>query len=398
MAFSFFGKKPPPEPAKPAARKAPATAKPAAKPAPPPKEEELESLDFTDLGGGIEVMTENSEAYFQIQESSATIHPVVEEVSVLFANGQDAAALVALEAGTAADNLGEETAQAWAMLFDLYQLMGKREAFERHALDYSVKFEKSPPTWVDAQDAPVDPALATGGQAFVAFSGPLGAGSDKTCKLLERVVSANPVARVEFTRVQSVDAAGAALLRKALLGARKARCELAMVGAEKLAALLQGRIEPGKRENEELWLLLLELYQQLGTQEPFEEWALQYAITFEVSPPWWENRPAPKKVVPAAQAEPVVADAFPLSGELCGAGSDTCQQLSEFAATRNPVVIDCAALKRMDFVCAGTLLNLLSGFAAAGKTVQIRRPNNLVLGLFGVLGIDQVAQVERRKF
>lgn len=399
MVFSFFGKKPPPEPAKPSAKRPPA-AKPAAKPPKPPappKEEELESLDFSDLGG-IEVMTENHEEYVKFQEGSATVHPVVEEVSVLFANGQDAAALVALEAGTAADNLGEETGQAWAMLFDLCQILGKREAFERHAMDYSVKFEKSPPTWVGEQAEPTDPALRTGGQAFVAFSGLLGEASDKNCKLLERVVAANPTARVEFARVQDVDVPGAALLRKALAAARKARCELVLAGADKLVTLIASKIESGKREGDELWLLLLELYQQLGLQEPFEEWALQYAVTFEVSPPWWENRPAAKQAAAAPKLEPPSPDTFPLAGELIGAGADAYQQLIEFAETHNPVIVDCASLKRVDFVSAGTLLNVLSGIVAAGKAVQIRRPNNLVLGLFGVLGIDQVAQVERRKF
>ena len=400
MVFSLFGKKPPAPPAKPAAKKpqpAPRPTAPAARAAPPPPpDDDLESLDFTDISG-IEVH-EDHEANFQIQESSATIHPVVEEVAVLFANGQDAAALAALEAGTAAGNLGAETDQAWAMLFDLYQLMGKREAFERHALDYSVKFEKSPPTWVDQAPEALNSALSTGGQAFVAFSGLLGEASDKQCKLLERMVAANPAARVEFSRVQGGDDLGAALLRQAMVAARKAKCELVMVGAEKLAALLKGKIEPGKRENEPVWLLLLELYQQTGEQEPFEEWALQYAITFEVSPPWWENRPPARKAPPAPVAAPTANDAFPLVGEMCGGGADACQQLAEFAEGRGSVVIDCAALKRVDFVSAGMLMNVLSGLVAGGKTVHLRRPNHLVLGLFGVLGIDQVAQVERRKF
>jgi hypothetical protein len=37
-----------------------------------------------------------------------------------------------------------------------------------------------------------------------------------------------------------------------------------------------------------MWLLLLELHQQAFHQEAFEEAAVNYAITFEVSPPSWE--------------------------------------------------------------------------------------------------------------
>ena len=41
-------------------------------------------------------------------------------------------------------------------------------------------------------------------------------------------------------------------------------------------------------------LLLLELLQRLGTQEEFEEWPVDYAVTFELSPPSWEVQPAAK--------------------------------------------------------------------------------------------------------
>jgi anti-anti-sigma regulatory factor len=80
------------------------------------------------------------------------------------------------------------------------------------------------------------------------------------------------------------------------------------------------------------------------------------------------------------------------------AGSDAFRQLIDFSTSHDQVVIDCSALKRMDFVSAGMFLNTLTNLQITGKTVMIRRPNQLVLGLFGVLGINQVAQIERRKF
>lgn len=414
MAFSLFGKKPPPAPDKPAAKKAPASAaappRPAAPPpadkapsaekaAPEPKRE-LESLDFT-APGAIEVQEEDRDARIQLDEGVATDHPAIEEAAILYANGQDEAALATLEAAIDANNLGPTSDQAWAMLFDLYQLMEKREAFDQRAMDYSVKFEKSPPTWVETVRQSLGPALTTGGYAFVAFSGLLGEGSDKQIRQLEKVIAGNPVARVEFVKLQDVDVLGAAMLLKTMKAARKAKCELVMTGAEKFAELLKGKIEVGRRDGEDIWLLLLELYQQMGMQEPFEEWALNYAITFEVSPPSWENRPAPKTVVPPVQTGnqiPSEPNVFPLTGEMYSAGSDAFRQLIDFSTSHDQVVIDCSALKRMDFVSAGMFLNTLTNLQITGKTVMIRRPNQLVLGLFGVLGINQVAQIERRKF
>ena len=407
MALSLFGKKPEP-PAKPAAKKppapaAPAPARPAApKPAPeppPPPQEELESLDFT-APGAIEVHEEDHPGHFEIRESSATMHPVVEEAAILFANGQDEAALATLESAADAGGLGAAADQVWAMLFDLYQIVGKRDLFDKRALDYSVKYEKSPPTWVEQAKQSLGPALTTGGTAFVAFTGALDESADKAARQLEKIVAGNPVARVEFGKLQSVDPLGAEMLLKAMQAARKARCELVMSGAEKLAELLKGKLEVGKREDEPLWMLLLELYQHMTQQDPFEEWAVNYAITFEVSPPSWENRPPPKK--PAAMAAPAAGasepDVFPLAGEMYSAGSDAFRQLVDFATGREHVLIDCSALKRMDFVSAGLFLNTLTNLQITGCSVTIRNPNQLLFALFGVLGINQVAHVERRKF
>ena len=204
------------------------------------------------------------------------------------------------------------------------------------------------------------------------------------------------MARVEFGKLQNVDTLGAEMLLKAMRTARKAKCELVMSGAEKLAELLKSRIEVGKREDETLWMLLLELYQHMAQQDPFEEWAVNYAITFEVSPPSWENRPPPKKpmTVPA-DAEP---DTFPLAGEMYSAGSDAFRQLIDFATDRKQVLIDCSALRRMDFVSAGLFLNTLTNLQITGSSVTIRNPNQLIFALFSVLGINQVAHVERHRF
>ena len=57
-----------------------------------------------------------------------------------------------------------------------------------------------------------------------------------------------------------------------------------------------------------------------------------------------------------------------------------------------------SALKRMDFVSAGLFLNTLTNLQITGCSVTIRNPNQLIFALFGVLGINQVAHVERRKF
>ncbi len=412
MVFSLFGKKPQPEPVKPAAKK-PVSPRPASAPARPPAsapkaepvppEQELGDLDFTGPGA-IEVHDNSHADHFELSESSTAAHPVIEEAAVLFANGQDEVALAALEQALGSGELGAVENQAWAMLFDLYQVLGKRDLFEQRALDYSVKHEKSPPTWVEPTRQAVSPALTTGGTAFVAFVGKLDAGAGKTVQQLEKTLSANPMARVEFNKLQQVDAQGARLLLDTLKAARKARREILMSGDEHLAGVLASQIETGRRDNEELWLLLLELYQHMDRHETFEDWAVNYAVTFEVSPPSWENPPpkpdkatksqAKAKIPAAAEAE----DTFSLSGEMSSAGSDAYRQLIDFASSRAQVLINCSQLKRMDFVSAGLFLNTLTNLQITGCKVTVQNPNHLLFALFGVLGINQIAHIEPRKF
>ena len=51
----------------------------------------------------------------------------------------------------------------------------------------------------------------------------------------------------------------------------------------------------------------------------------------------------------------------------------------------------------MDFVSAGTLLNLIVKWQTAGKSVKFFDVNALVEGLFTVLGIDQIVTLQRSK-
>lgn len=401
MAFFNFGKKNPPQSPKPGTRKPgqPAAAVPSSakeqahsEPAQPAAAVELPALEFTADAGA----EHEPEDQIQLRDSVSVGHPAIEEAAILYANGQDAMALAAIEAALADNPSVAAADQLWAMLFDLYLLKGDREAFEVRALAYSLQLEKSPPTWVDASGA-ARQATANAGSAQVTFGPALNADSDKAVKQLDKMVCAGPQVRVDLGKIQSADDVGCTLLLGSLKAARKRKCGLVLSGADGLINLLAARAVPDRREHEAAWLLLLELHQQLGRQEAFEERALQYAVTFEVSPPWWEKPPAlPRKnaAAPARSAEP---DAYCLVGEIHGGQPEPLQRLQDYAQERVAVAIDCVSLRRVDFVTGGMLLNTLTGLQRQGKTVRLSGVNAMVYALFGVLGITQAAQVERRK-
>jgi len=402
VAFFGFGKKSPPPPAKtPVKLSVPpkdeaagaASAAKTGQPSAAQSQQAAQSLDFTKLSAS--QFAADWDLNIQLEDSSSAVHPLVEETAILFANGQDQMACEALKAGLQGQDLGHATEQAWKMLLDLYQVMGQREEFETCALEFVNKFEKSPPAWID--DVPKVKA-ATGSVPPLSLSGKLDASSVTQMELMQRTAAKAKRLSIDLGKIQDADNEGCRLLYDALRSLTKAKYEISVAKSKHLADLLEKKIESGKPENQEVWLLLLELCQWQGLQEKFENLALEFAMTFEVSPPSWETRgtgaAAPEEVV---DESPEDEDQFPLEGQMSGGGTEVFRGLMDFASTRKNIVIDLTGLRRMDFLSAGTFLNVLSGLTSAGKTVQVRNVNSLVAALFGIVGVSQVATVEVRK-
>lgn len=336
----------------------------------------------------------------ELQDTCSAPHPAIDEAAMLFANGHDAAATSVLEAVIAQGYSGAGAEQMWSMLFDLYQIGGKREAFEAKALDYVVRFEKSPPTWVGTPVATKSTGMAS--LPLVTLNGNLTeAASARQVEQLRRIAGQSQRVRADVGRLQDADNNGCAMLLDALNDVKRAGQEVIVLNPMPLMELLERKIEEDGRHRPQAWLLLLELYQRQGQQERFEEMALEYAVNFEVSPPSWEVRPKPAGG--AAQSAAAVADtaqqgdSYRLQGDVTGGTADLCNALTAYAAERKSVVMDASGLRRMDFINAGKLLNTLSTLAATGKSIRICGANSLVAALFGIIGVTQVASVERRK-
>jgi anti-anti-sigma regulatory factor len=178
--------------------------------------------------------------------------------------------------------------------------------------------------------------------------------------------------------------------------ARKARREIVLLGGDSVGKLLESRIQTGCAEEGDCWLLLLELYQSQGQQERFEDLAIDYAVTFEISPPSWEAarvaipEVAPTLAITPEENEASMSEAYVARGDI---KASRFNDLAAFIEVHDPVIIDCLNLSRIDFISAGALLNLLSSARRAGKHIVFRHPNHLVAELFGVLGLKAVADI-----
>jgi hypothetical protein len=210
--------------------------------------------------------------------------PAVEEAAILYANGQLEAAEAALRSCLDGDCRNER--QPWWMLFDLYQASGREPAFESIAIDYASHFETSPPAYLP-------PAAQSASQPFsgvtptATLTGQLDAAA--SAQLARVLASTGTIVRLEFSTIASATPEGCAALLAALQTLRRAGRELVVAGADHLVAVLRPMLAIGNRDaGEAPWLLLLELLLLLNREKDFEETAMDYCVTFEVSPPSFE--------------------------------------------------------------------------------------------------------------
>jgi anti-anti-sigma regulatory factor len=331
----------------------------------------------------------------EIQESPFEVAPMLEEAAILYANRQEPAAQQALEEAIALTDIPQAASrQAWMMLFDLLENQGRRADFEAAALAFAVRFETSPPAFNDRSEVKAAQKAANVPQVVV---GPrLDASAARQMEQLRSLAAKHRQLGVEL-KVETFDESGCMALRGALEKLRKSGHELALNGSEALADMLLASTQVGDAEvPQAYWLLLLDLYQAMGRQAEFEDTALNYCVTYEVSPPSWIEAPRKAPSTPVPEPTPEATDAFYLKGEIEG-NHAVFKEVGDFAAAQDPVVIDVYSLKRMDFIAAGTLLNLVAALKTAGKQVDIRAPSPLIATLLVTMGFTAYARLVRRK-
>jgi ABC-type transporter Mla MlaB component len=90
-----------------------------------------------------------------------------------------------------------------------------------------------------------------------------------------------------------------------------------------------------------------------------------------------------------ADATPsAAADALRWSGVMVGPTSPQLAGLPEFARGRSVVPIDLTGVERIDFVCAGAMLNAITAVEMQRKSVQIVGASPIIRVLLLLIGIS----------
>ncbi len=397
----------PPLHSKPAPRPTPATAlksrsaAPAEKPRSEAKKQAAAAAvltlePITTLGNTTNFLLQGQSAVSNIAVPSSEAAAVIEEAAIMYANGQAELVEQMLRAAIAADDLGGVAVNAWLMLFDLYQVGGKQQEFERLSIEYANKFETSPPDWLGGAQRDAQPAATT--TPAVSFSGKLDAGSAKYIERIRKLAESHRALRLEFPRIGAVDAAGCGLLLDVLKKLQKSGHDLILVGAPELAEKIRAILEVGRRDDtEDSWLLLLELLRLLNREKEFEEISIDYCVTFEVSPPAFVA-PQNKVTTDAESAAGMLAsEGFMMPPLIEGRIDNLIVAIAAYSDEHQPAIIDCSQLARVDFNAAGRLLTGLAPFCGSGKLIEFHHVNHLVAELLNVIGLKDIVRILPRR-
>jgi anti-anti-sigma regulatory factor len=334
--------------------------------------------------------------------------PTAQEAAVLYAANHAAAATELLRAEIK-DAMGRNNKQAWLMLFDLYQIANNRTEFDALALLFTVKFEQSPPAWIDrGADAAGDPRRAAGRERkdFHAFKpGPDGELGPDIARFVAFAEEQGTV-RMDVSKITAITPADATLLAGALAKLRRAKVPMWFNSVDSLEGILRaGFNDKSVGDTRPFWALLFELQILQGKAEPFEELSLEYAVAFEVSPPNWEVyvntvAQAAAKTAPAVvKSVPSIApDAgFELKGVLSSSSSNQIAELNGHAASQSEVVVDMAKVLRVEFAFTAAFFDAIKAIQLAGKRVILTNLNEVNAALLEALGVNRYAILVRRK-
>ena len=385
--MAFFGKKPDKAPA-PAASPAASKSEDSA-----PRIAELSSIDFT---AGGDMGRNQAAAGMEVQEVGGGMSAAAEEAAVLYANGSVEHAEDVLSGVLMSPEGGVHCGEGlWMMLLDLYRLTGQQARFETTVIEYATCFEKSPPPWEDLSSQAE--RRAPGGPPLINLSGNLSSQAAQQLAQMEVIGRKSGAIRIDLAKLRGIDDVGCTLLLNSVSKLAADRINVSFVNCGHTVALLEGRFTVGQAQCQEGWLLLLELLQHGGEHDRFEQWAVDYAITFEVSPPSWEDRTRTAPTTASVKAAPAEEEVFSrLEGELTSANPEVLRRLAARAAQVETLEVDCSRLRRVDFVSAGTLFNILATLQAQGKLVVLHNVNAMVAALLRVMSVDQVARVDLR--
>ena len=362
----------------------------------------------------------------------------LEEAAILFANGDDAGAEAVLLEILAPGALRADHVQTWLTLFDLYRATGEQDKFEAAAIEFAERFGRSAPQWFSLPDMvkalvkPVDKVIHGSAADWIC---PSVLGMQTVGALNAAIARAAMPWRLDWSNLKSIDTAALDPLYKVFSAWASQPVQLRFMGDAQLQKVLLDATPSGERAvDQKWWLLRMELLRVIHRPDDFELTALDFCVTYEISPPAWASASCDYKsldeeseamgrstIIGEPSRSPVQSSfnlmamdgdagldylssipenhflSVELSGQIQGHAAAVLDRLEASLMGADMMQISCAKLIRVDFSAAGMLLNWVSARQAEKRSVEFSEVNRLVAGFFNVIGITEYARVVIRR-
>ena len=342
-------------------------------------------------------------------DDTAELGPSLENAALMFAHGNASAATAALT--HALETTERIQPMVWMCLFDLHTRSADRAAFEELALKFVVQFERSAPAWdelffsgsspkanIHPDGRPKPKSLLRGD--ITDPQAPVIAALTAAAKRKEGVT---PRFDLDIVDLDSVNDICGTLLAGALAALRRKGAVMTFRGLDPTLRRLATALQPGTRLHKGQWYLVLELLQWTGKGREFEDCAVDFAVTFEISPPSMEALTPEQRAALSKKSDEdtlpddtLIEDQVVWLGELKGTAHPCLQKIAVDAVTTNPVVIDMQRVQRVDFVCGGGIANAFTRLMAQAIDVRVVGASPIIQTLLQLTGVPATLFVTRR--
>jgi len=398
------------------------------------------SIPIPDPGGDEVPMTVVGAPQTQAGRESEFLHDAqFDEAALRFAKGDIPGAEEALLALMVPSHPSFGQPEIWRVLFDFYRATGQQAPYEELAADFAQRFQRSPPQWRRLYEPPAPPAQPEVSLArAVATSAEGEPAMDWTCPpaldrqavdLLRQTLAGLPQPwRLSWAGLVSLEPDGVVALAELVASWAGQPVKLQFAQVDCLERILDARTAGGDRSIDPVWWRLrLDWLRALRRGDEFELVALDYCVTYEVSPPAWdpplceagvlskngetggdtdpgafESRLSALGDMRASDLSDWGTSAFipPVVGELVGTltgdAVEALARLSAHLGDVNPVIVSCGQLERIDFEAAIAIMNWVSARQAEGRTVHLTEVHRLIAALLGALGLADQAHITLR--
>ncbi len=367
---------------------------------------------------------------FAVEVSEVAHDPELDEAVISFANADFQQCETTLQRLIGPGGERSQHAETWLVLFDLYRATGQQQRFESLAIDYAQQFGWSAPQWYSLPklvaeaiaEVPTLGAAASARMGEVGWVAPERLDLESVSRLRSQTLQLPLPWVFDFGRLRSIDAEAAMQLSTLFRLWAGQQLEMRWVAGNRLFQVLAEAAPTGVRDADPVfWLTRLDALRLANRADQFDEAAIDYCVTYEVSPPSWEparckvhiagsstsTRPPPLSVVSEVSTsflesghhdEPAIEIAqVELSGQLVGDIDPTLARLQGELGSAPIVQVSCDRLIRVDFIAAGDLLNWVLARRKENRSVQFVDAHRLVALFFGAMGINEHAKVQVRK-